>query len=78
MIGLYKNECVKPDGPFRTVDDLELATLSWVHLSRVKELAGFGLGEVGCRGVYQSQVNVQRAARRARASCGLIVLYSIR
>ena len=26
--GLYKNECVKHDGPFRTVDDLELGTLS--------------------------------------------------
>ena len=31
VIGLYKTECVGPDGPFRTVDDLELATLSWVH-----------------------------------------------
>jgi putative transposase len=31
VIGLYKNECVKIDGPFRTVDELELATLSWVH-----------------------------------------------
>ena len=31
MIGLYKTECVRLDGPFRTVDDLELATLSWVH-----------------------------------------------
>jgi len=30
-IGLYKTECVKVDGPFRTVDELELATLSWVH-----------------------------------------------
>lgn len=30
-IGLYKTECVKIDGPFRTVDELELATLSWVH-----------------------------------------------
>lgn len=30
-IGLYKTECVRPDGPFRGVDDLELATLSWVH-----------------------------------------------
>jgi putative transposase len=29
--GLYKTECVRHDGPFRTVDDLELATLSWVH-----------------------------------------------
>lgn len=31
VVGLYKNECVKIDGPFRTVDELELATLSWVH-----------------------------------------------
>jgi len=31
VVGLYKNECVKIDGPFRTIDQLELATLSWVH-----------------------------------------------
>jgi len=31
VVGLYKNECVKTDGPFRTVDELELATLNWVH-----------------------------------------------
>lgn len=31
MIGLYKTECVRLDGPFKTVDELELATLSWVH-----------------------------------------------
>jgi putative transposase len=31
VIGLYKTECVRHDGPFRTVDDLELATLSWLH-----------------------------------------------
>jgi putative transposase len=31
VIGLYKNECVKHDGPFRTVEDLELTTLAWVH-----------------------------------------------
>lgn len=31
VIGLYKNECIKIDGPFKTVDELELATLSWVH-----------------------------------------------
>ena len=30
VIGLYKLECVGRDGPFRGVDDLELATLSWV------------------------------------------------
>jgi putative transposase len=31
VIGLYKTECVRHDGPWRTVDDLELGTLSWVH-----------------------------------------------
>jgi putative transposase len=30
VIGLYKLECVRRDGPFRSVDDLELASLSWV------------------------------------------------
>ena len=31
VVGLYKTECVRHDGPFRGVDDLELATLDWVH-----------------------------------------------
>jgi putative transposase len=31
VVGLYKNECVKIDGPLPSADDLELATLSWVH-----------------------------------------------
>lgn len=31
VIGLYKAECVRLGGPFRTLDELELATLSWVH-----------------------------------------------
>jgi hypothetical protein len=31
LIGLYKTECTKYEGPWRGVDDLELATLSWVH-----------------------------------------------
>jgi putative transposase len=29
-IGLYKTECVRHEGPRRGVDDLELATMSWV------------------------------------------------
>ena len=29
-IGLYKAECVHHEGPWRGVDDLELATLNWV------------------------------------------------
>jgi putative transposase len=31
VIGLYKTECVRRDGPFRGIDDLELATMDWVH-----------------------------------------------
>jgi len=31
VVGLYKTECTRPEGPFRGVDDLELATCSWVH-----------------------------------------------
>jgi putative transposase len=30
VIGLYKAECVRHEGPWRGVDDLELATLYWV------------------------------------------------
>ncbi len=30
-IGLYKTELVHHEGPWRGVDDLELATLGWVH-----------------------------------------------
>ena len=31
VIGLYKTECVRHESPWRNVDDLELATLTWVH-----------------------------------------------
>lgn len=31
VVGLYKTEWVKIGGPFRSADDLELATLSWLH-----------------------------------------------
>ena len=31
VIGLYENECAKDDGLFRTVDDLEMGTSSWVQ-----------------------------------------------
>lgn len=31
MIGLYKAELITMQGPWRTVEDVELATLGWVH-----------------------------------------------
>jgi putative transposase len=45
VIGLYKRECVLLDGPFRTVDDFELGTLSWVHWFNHDRLHG-SLGHV--------------------------------
>ncbi len=40
LIGLYKAECVRHEGPWRGVDDLELATLSWVHWFNENRLHG--------------------------------------
>ena len=38
VIGLYKTECVRRDGPIRSVEDLELATASWVHWFNTQRL----------------------------------------
>ena len=38
VIGLYKSECVRRDGPIRTVEDLELATASWAHWFNTRRL----------------------------------------
>lgn len=40
LIGLYKTECTKHEGPWRGVDDLELATLSWVSWFNESRLHG--------------------------------------
>ena len=45
VIGLYKAECVRHEGPVRTVDDLELRTLTWVHWFNQTRLHG-ALGHV--------------------------------
>ena len=31
VIGLYKAELITMQGPWRTIEDVELATLGWVH-----------------------------------------------
>ncbi len=38
--GLYKTECIRCDGPFRTVEQLELATADWVHWFNYSRLHG--------------------------------------
>jgi putative transposase len=62
LIGLYKTECVRPDGPFRTVDDLELATLGWVHWFNEERLHG-ALGwipPIEFEAAYHRQINPQQ------------------
>ncbi|WP_020580180.1 integrase core domain-containing protein, partial [Actinopolymorpha alba] len=31
QIGLYKTELIRPDGPWPTLEHVEIATLEWVH-----------------------------------------------
>ena len=59
VIGLYKTECVAHDGPFRTVDDLELATLSWVHWFNTNRLhsALDYLTPIETEDLYYRQIN---------------------
>jgi putative transposase len=45
VVGLYKTECVRHDGPFRGVDDLELATADWVWWFNHNRLHG-SIGQV--------------------------------
>ena len=43
--GLYKTELIRRRGPWRTVDDVELATLGWVHWFNNSRLHG-SLGDI--------------------------------
>jgi putative transposase len=45
IIGLYKSELITLRGPWRTVDDVELATLGWVHWWNTTRLHS-GIGHV--------------------------------
>ena len=38
IIGLYKTELITMQGPWRTIEDVELATLSWVHWWNTRRL----------------------------------------
>ena len=47
LVGLYKTQLIRgPDqGPWKTVEDVELATLGWVHWHNTERLHGY-LGDV--------------------------------
>lgn len=61
VVGLYKTECVKTDGPFRTVDELEFATFSWVHWfnqDRLHSSIGY-LTPIEMENKYYREINPQ-------------------
>jgi putative transposase len=62
VVDLYKTECVNVDGPFRTVDELELATLSWVHWfneNRLHSSIGY-LTPIEAEQMYYREMNTQQ------------------
>lgn len=62
VIGLYKAECVRPEGPWRGVDDLELGTLNWVHWfneTRLHSSIGY-VPPVEFEAAYYRQINAQQ------------------
>jgi putative transposase len=70
LIGLYKAECVRRDGPFRTVDDLELATLSWVHwfnTNRLHSSIGY-LPPTEFEATYYRHINARQQPLPAESS----------
>jgi len=72
VVGLYKTECVKIDGPFRTADELELATLSWVHWfneNRLHSSIGY-LTPIEKENEHHREMNPQR-----RPSLGELALH---
>jgi putative transposase len=70
VIGLYKTECVRHEGPWRGVDDLELATLNWVWWFNEVRLHG----EIGYvppvefENSYYRQMNTQPQQRLGEPS----------
>ena len=61
VIGLYKTECVRHEGPWRGVDDLELATLNWVWWSneiRLHSEIGY-VPPIEFENAYYRQINPQ-------------------
>ena len=45
VIGLYKTEVIRKDGPWKGVDDVEFATLDWVSWFNEQRLLG-SIGDI--------------------------------
>ena len=68
VIGLYKAELIHPRGPWRGVEDVEHATLEWVHwynTQRLQERLGLRTA-----GGIRSDVRLARSLQRCRRRVG--------
>ena len=64
VIGLYKTELISAHGPWRTVDDVELATLAWVDWWNSRRLHS-AIGHVPPAEIEQAYYRHQHPAHRA-------------
>ena len=70
VIGLYKTECVRHEGPWRGVDDLELATLNWVwwfNTIRLHSQIGY-VSPIEFENTYYRQITSQPQPRLGEPS----------
>ncbi len=67
VIGLYKSELITMRGPWRTVDDVELATLTWVdwwnHRRLLWPIGGMPPAEFEANWLAQAENQPLRATR---------------
>jgi putative transposase len=58
-IGLYKTELIRKRGPWRTIDDVELATLEWIDWFNHRRLhsATYDLPPAEYEDLYYRQLN---------------------
>jgi putative transposase len=67
IIGLYKTEVIRRRGPWRGVDDVEFATLEWVHWYNTQRL----LGPIGNIPPVEHELNYYREQKGSPVVAGL-------
>jgi transposase InsO family protein len=72
VIGLFKTEVIRREGPWRSLDDVELATLEWVHWYNEKRLYE-RLGDVPPAEYEAAHVEAQDAKMNPAMPGGLAV-----
>ncbi len=67
VIGLYKTEVIRRRGPWRNLDEVEYATLDWVHWYNTKRL----LEPIGYLPPVEHELNYYRQQSASSETTGL-------